>query len=65
MGYYTEKQEYYEKLPVIKRGVLSPMTVLPDSIRKTVNPTEINLLYAKDYNTNNDLNIILKGLRNL
>ena len=65
VGYYTEKQEYYEKLPVIKRGVLSPMTVLPDSIRKTVNPTEINLLYAKDYNTNNDLNIILKGLRNL
>ena len=65
VGYDTEKQEYYENLPEIKSGILSPMIVLPKSVRKTVNPMEINLLYAKNYIANNDVNIIIKGLKYL
>lgn len=64
VGYYTEKPEYYVNLPKIKRGVLSPM----NAISKTavaVNPAEINLLYAKNYIINNDINIILRGIKYL
>lgn len=65
VGYYAEKEEYYKNLPEIKSGILSPMVVIPQKMRTSVNPAEINLLYAKDYIPNNDVVIILKGIRHL
>lgn len=64
VGYYMEKPEYYEKLPKIKQGILSPMIVI-DKSATSINPAEINLLYAKNYIVSNDINIIIKGIRYL
>ncbi|MCB0510312.1 MAG: glycosyl transferase family 2, partial [Bacteroidetes bacterium] len=58
----NEKTESY-KLPKIKEGVLSPF----DSSKKEkgLSLKRLNLLYAKNYSVNLDLQIILKNLRNL
>jgi hypothetical protein len=52
-------------LPTIRLGVLNPL----DAIRlKTVNaPTiqRLNFLYAKDYSSMDDIEILLKGFRQL
>ena len=63
VGYFTEKKEYYDTLPKIKKGILSPMIVVNETMKNTINPYEINLLYAKNYIANNDIKIILKGIR--
>ena len=61
VGYIPEKEKQ-NNLPSIRPGVFSPL----DPLRlKTVNSHTIrrlNFLYAKDYTTANDLDIIWKGL---
>ncbi|MDR2085439.1 MAG: glycosyltransferase family 2 protein [Bacteroidales bacterium] len=63
VGYDTSEPEYYEKLPKIKKGILSPVYVIDKSVRSSINIAEINLLYAKNYMLSNDVNIIFKGIR--
>jgi len=65
VGYDTSKPEFYEKLPKIKKAVLSPIYVIDKSLRNSVNIADINLLYAKNYMINNDINIIFKGIKYL
>jgi len=59
---YIPEAEQQNNLPTIRPGVFSPL----DAIRlKEINEHTIkrmNFLYAKDYNTSNDLDIIWKGL---
>ena len=48
---------------IVKKGVLSPVDAI-----KNINPDEqmkekINTLYAKDYRVNNDVQILLKGIK--
>jgi GT2 family glycosyltransferase len=52
-------------LPAIRPGIFSPFNAL--RVAKINEPTiqRLNFLYAKDYSVQNDLDIILKGLRNI
>jgi hypothetical protein len=65
VGYYSGEDIDYQKLPQIKKGVLNPS----DGVKKMKFTPEIlsslNILYAKDYDVYNDLNIIAKGIRNV
>ncbi len=64
VGYYGPN-EGLSNLPVLKKAVLSPLDALK---LKTVNePTwkRLNYLYAKDFSTGGDLEIIRKGFREL
>jgi len=62
-GPHTEHESH--RLPEIKQGVLNPL----DAFKHTNMPVEaiarLDLLYARDYKLSNDLNIIIKGFRNL
>jgi GT2 family glycosyltransferase len=64
VGYYSGEDIDYQKLPKIKKGVLNPS----DGVKKLKFTPEIlsslNILYAKDYDVYNDLNIIARGIRN-
>ncbi len=65
VGYrFTETSENH-KLPEIKKGVLNPTDVLKNKNISYDTIDRLNLLYARDYKVLNDLNIILKGFRNL
>lgn len=64
VGYYSTNQKTYQ-LPKLKKGVLSPI----DSLKFTPNDdaviTQLNILYARDYNPWKDLNIIFFAFKNL
>lgn len=53
------------KLPKIRPGVLSPVDLLSKTSDDNTAMDRLNMLYAKDYKIENDLNIIWKGFRNL
>ncbi|MEZ5082428.1 MAG: glycosyltransferase [Bacteroidales bacterium] len=65
VGYKRTGHSGEHRLPKIRSGVLNPTDALkgtnitPDTIDR------LNLLYSRDYKVINDLNIILKGFRNL
>ncbi len=65
VGYATPGETDIQHLPGIRKGVLNPT----DAFRNKKIPPEansrLNLMYARDYNPLNDLNIILKGFREL
>ena len=65
VGYSELSESEIHRLPEIKKGVLNPF----DTFRKEPVPGEavarLNLLYARDYKISNDINIILKGFRDL
>jgi O-antigen biosynthesis protein len=54
-----------EHLPKIKKGILSPLDIIPKNLHKDTNILKINQLYAKDYQVKNDFTILLKGLKKL
>jgi lipopolysaccharide/colanic/teichoic acid biosynthesis glycosyltransferase len=54
-----------EHLPKIKKGILSPLDIIPKNLHKDTNILKINQLYAKDYQVKNDFSILLKGLKKL
>ncbi len=65
VGYrLTEKSETH-RLPGIKRGVLNPTDVLKNNNIPADTVDRLNLLYARDYRVMKDINIVLKGFRNL
>ncbi len=57
--------ENINSLPAIKRGLLSPLNALHGSNPNFITPEKMNFFYAKDYTVGNDLNIVVKGWRNL
>ena len=65
VGYSELSESEIHRLPEIKKGVLNPF----DTFRKEPVPGEavarLNLLYARDYKLLNDINIMLKGFRDL
>ena len=63
---YTRDEQYDpERLPHIRKGVLSPLDAFgKDNISEEIKQ-RLNFIYAKDYSTNTDLNILVKGFRNL
>jgi hypothetical protein len=62
---YIQAKNQLEKLPALQQGVLSPLSIL--SIENLSDRTiqRINLLYAKDYQLQRDLDIIWKAYRYL
>lgn len=66
VGFYKNNGSMMNELPSIRKGVLTPI----DSIRKSENLSQnvihnLNVSYAKNYQTKKDLFIILKGFKNL
>ncbi|CAN5428372.1 glycosyltransferase [soil metagenome] len=64
VGYAPAKDENIQ-LPKLRQGVLNPSDVLPEAQRTDVIRERLNLLYAKDYRVENDMNIIRKAFREL
>lgn len=65
VGYIHDDHYDIERLPHIRKGILHPLDAfgkdhISDEIRQ-----RLNLIYARDYSTVNDLNIVFKGIRNL
>ena len=65
IGYHGKMIEETDNLPFLKKGILSPVDALKNSTLKNGIVENVNLLYAKDYKVFNDLNILLKGFKNL
>jgi hypothetical protein len=65
IGFTPHSKDETGKLPEIKPGVLNPLDAFrqKDVLEETT--TRLDLLYARDYKLTNDLNIIIKGFRNL
>ncbi len=64
VGYYP-LHESVEHLPKIKPGVLNPIDSMKLKYQDSETISNLNLLYARDYNVWKDLNIILFAFRNL
>jgi len=62
---YASANDKNIHLPKIRNGVLNPADVLPMAQRTEIICGRLNLLYAKDYQVGNDLNIIRKTFREL
>ncbi len=52
-------------LPAIRKGILNPLDAISNKALDENTLHKLNLLYAKDYKVNNDLNIIRKAWREL
>jgi GT2 family glycosyltransferase len=65
VGYAASANSFFEHLPKLKSGVLNPLDGLHIGNLSGDSITRLNYLYAKDYNTANDLDIIWKGFRKL
>ena len=65
IGYHGKTDEESDNLPYLKKGILSPVDALKHETPEKGIVEKVNLLYAKDYRVLNDLNILLKGFRNL
>lgn len=61
VGYAAHSKNYDEHLPKIKAGILSPLDSLRITSLSEATVTRLNYLYAKDYTTGSDLDIIWKG----
>ena len=61
VGYCSGTQNH---LPPIKRGILSPASIYPETIQDK-KKDELNIVYAKDYRLMNDLEIVLKAWQNI
>ncbi|HLG02683.1 MAG TPA: glycosyltransferase [Bacteroidia bacterium] len=62
---YAPAEDNNIHLPKLRVGVLDPSDVLPQEQRTSVIRSRLNLLYAKDYQAQNDLNVIRKAFRYL
>ncbi len=62
---YTNSTISTENLPVIKKGVLSPISAYKDANLDTSIIRNLNLRYAKDYQVENDIMIIWIAFRRL
>ncbi len=64
VGYYP-LDDSVEHLPKIKNGVLNPVDSMKVKEQDIMTITNLNILYARDYNVWKDLNIVLFAFRNL
>ena len=61
----TLTNEDLENLPKSKKGILSPLDLIPLKLYKDTNLLKINQLYAKDYKVKNDWYILIKNIKKL
>lgn len=65
VGFGPHAEDEARRLPDIKPGVLNPLDAFKNSNISVEAIARLNLLYARDYKLTNDLNIIIRGFRNL
>ena len=58
---YEQTPEFSEK----RKGILFPADALKDKTITAEMSERLNKIYAKDYSVRNDMNIVLKGIKNL
>jgi O-antigen biosynthesis protein len=65
VGYIHDENFDRERLPHIRKGILNPLDAFgKDKLSEEIKQ-RLNYIYARDYSTNSDLNIIVKGFRQL
>jgi hypothetical protein len=65
IGFTPHAENEAGRLPEIKNGVLNPLDAFQNKNVPEETTSRLGLLYARDYKLTNDLNIIIKGFRNL
>lgn len=65
VGYCDTGNNQTGKLPGLRKSVLDPAAALNYKQLTDHTLDRLNLLYARDYKTKNDLNIIMNGFKNL
>jgi len=65
IGFTPHIEVEASRLPEIKHGVLNPLDAFQNKNVPEETTARLDLLYARDYKLTNDLNIIIKGFRNL
>jgi hypothetical protein len=65
VGYSLLMTDDSHHLPAIRRGVLNPADAFRNKEFRDDAMAHLNMMYARDYKLTNDLNIIIKGFRNL
>jgi len=65
IGFTSHPDQEPGRLPEIRPGVLNPLDAFRNQHVPEETTARLDLIYARDYKITNDLNIILKGFRNL
>ncbi len=52
-------------LPPLRKGILHPGMLFPDDLLPAARVKQLNILYAKDYRVQDDLELIIRNLRKL
>jgi len=65
VGYCNTTSDNTKRLPKLRTGVLNPASALHYKEIPDDTLDRLNLLYARDYKTKNDINLIFKGIRKL
>jgi O-antigen biosynthesis protein len=67
VGYIQHEQTSESKLPFIKKGILNPMDSkkIRETTRNSISSQKINLLYAKNYNLNKDIQLLWENFNAL
>jgi len=65
VGYTPLAINKTQRLPEIKKGILNPQDAFKQKTFPKETTLRLNLLYARDYKVTNDINIIIKGFREL
>lgn len=65
VGYVPGIEKNRHGLPSVKRGVLNPSDAMRDPVEEPDLKERLNMTYSRDYSIFKDLNIILRGMREL
>jgi len=65
VGYASPYGADNQRLPEIRKGILSPLDAFRNKGIPDTTTDRLNLLYARDYKVQNDILIILQGFRSL
>lgn len=65
VGYCHQTESDSQHLPAIRKGILNPTDAFRTKEISAEVVSRFNIMYARDYQVSNDLNIIIKGFRNL
>jgi hypothetical protein len=65
VGYYKNGKIRMNNLPLLKNNILNPTDILKKEQLTDEFIDKLNILYAKDYKTINDITIIVKAIRSL
>lgn len=63
IGYSTHDNNAEQRLPAIRKGILSPSDAIPQNQLSQDDISRLNILYARNYKLSNDARILLKGFR--